>query len=136
MEMDNFSRIYPLSSSITVALRGSKQQQGLALTMRTPLALRGPTLIKDPSAVVSPPNPRGPTLVAFINSVTFISNGLCLFRFPSFMASSIRAEASMWVLPIPMAGTLGVHPRFFTSVVIHRAASSTTRSMLRSWNTR
>jgi len=42
---------------------GSKQHPGLMLTIRTPLALRGPILINVPKAVVPPPNPRGPTLV-------------------------------------------------------------------------
>jgi len=63
----------PVQLKAIVALLGSKQQQGLMLTIRTPLARRGPIFRNVPNAVVFPPNPRGPMLVAFTISVTFLS---------------------------------------------------------------
>ena len=81
---ENRKRVFPMSktlfrlyhASVTVAMRGSKQQQGRRQTMRTPLARWGPTLRKVASTEVSPCSPSGPMSASFTRRVMACSISL------------------------------------------------------------
>ena len=122
--------------SSTVAILGSKQQVGRRQTMRTPLALWGPTFIKVAITDVSPPRPSGPMLASLTLWVISRSISDWTSYLPSTWAWSIMEAASKWLRPTPTASVQGEQPSCATLSFAQLTISSSTTWVLCLWNTR